>query len=93
MLPTCTDPTPLIPDPLQGYVSPLPKLVVTPEQARRPATPEEVAERRVRYRKLAELLEQWATEDPEYDEYAGAILEEELKKGRGGYEQADEPAA
>jgi hypothetical protein len=49
--------------------------------------------RRERYRKAAELLRQWASEDPEYDERVGALLEIELKDAGLRCEDRDEPAA
>ena len=80
-------------DPLEGYVSPMPAHVVTPEMLRRPETDEEREARLARYRELARLLDQWATEDPEYDERVGALLEEELYKERYGVSRADDSAA
>jgi hypothetical protein len=33
-----------------------------------------------RYHRAAALLRQWMTEDPEYDERVGALLEQELEQ-------------
>ena len=80
-------------DPLEGYISPMPAHVVTPEMLRRPETVEERADRMRRQRELADLIRQWAEEDPEYDERVGTLLEEELYKERYGVSRADDPAA
>jgi len=58
------------------------------------ATNEELeAIRRERYRKAAELLRKWTTEDPEYDERVGEVLEMELKNASLRCEDRDEPFA
>ncbi len=79
--------------PLDGYVSPMPAHVMTPEMARRPETEEERAARMARQQELADLLLKWASEDPAYDEHVGALLEEELRKDRYGGRSVDDSAA
>lgn len=81
------------PDPLEGYVSPMPAHVVTPEILRHPETEEQRADRIARHLQLAALLRQWMTEDPEYDERVGKILLEELEIDRFRLREADDPAA
>lgn len=80
-------------DPLAGYVSPMPAHVVTPEMLRRPEKADEREVRMDRHQRLAELIRQWADEDPEYNQRVGAILERELYEERYGHRRADDPAA
>ncbi len=80
-------------DPLEGYVSPMPAHVVTPEMLRRPETEAARGDRAQRYKRLAELVRRWAEEDPEYNERVGSLLERELYEERYGGRRADDPAA
>ncbi len=77
----------------ETYVSPLPSHIQTPEMARRPETPEESAARRERYRKLAALIDEWAGDDPAYNERVGTLLVRELEEERRGDRSADDAAA
>ena len=49
------------------------------------------AKRRARYHKAAEMIRQWAEEDPEYNERIGALLDQDLNDGGMRCREADEP--
>ena len=58
-----------------------------------PAFHEVVAERRERYARAAERIQQWSREDHEYDERVGQLLAEELKDSALRCEDRDAPSA